>query len=317
MIHKSLKDIENDFRLGKITKAEYIHKMHDIHSILFDYAQFIKNKDIKRIEIEDDSIIMISRENNIILSTDKFDERAIPLEILNFCFYEKNETDMILRIVKDCETILDIGANIGWYSINISNMNNKANIFAFEPIPNTFNYLMKNINQNNSSNIHAYNFGFSDVKKDLIFYYYKEGPGNSSIRNLSGRNDVKKILCKVEKMDDFVQEKDIIVDFIKCDVEGAELLVLKGGIETILRDKPIIFTELLRKWSRNFNYHPNEVIMLLKGIGYKCFTIQKEELKEFHEMDDNTVETNFLFLNPTKHNELIKNHAENFQNNSI
>jgi FkbM family methyltransferase len=301
----NLIEIERDFKDGKITKEEYISKMHEIHAILFDYADFIVNRDIKKIEITNNTVIMESRENNIKLIADKYDERVIPIEILNFGVYEK-EMDMVLKLVSECSTIIDIGANIGWYSLNMSQKNKYSNIFSFEPIPKTFEYLKSNINLNNASNVHAFNFGFSDEEKDLVFYYYKKGPGNSSLMNLSEREDVEQIICKVKKLDNFVSREGLTIDFIKCDVEGAELFVFKGGFETIKKDKPIIFTELLRKWSAKFDYHPNEVIDLLREIGYKCFTIGENSLFEFEKMDEDTIQTNFIFLNTEKHSKLIK-----------
>ena len=54
------------------------------------------------------------------------------------------------------------------------------------------------------------------------------------------------------------------IDFIKCDVEGNELSVIQGGEKLIKSHKPIILLELLRKWSARFNFHPNEVIELLR-----------------------------------------------------
>ena len=248
MVSMNLKEIERNFNDGKINKEEYIHKMHEIHTSLFDYADFIKNKDIKKIVITDDKVTMVSRESDIKLFVDEYDERVIPIEILNFGVYEK-ETDMVLKLSNGCSTIMYIGANIGWYSINMSQKNKYSNIFSFEPIPKTFEYLKKNININNASNVNVFNFGFSDEEEDLIFYYYKEGPGNSSLMNLTERENIVKIRCKVKKVDSFVSQEGLSIDFIKCDVEGAELFVFKGGFKTIERDKPIIFTELSRKWS--------------------------------------------------------------------
>lgn len=71
------------------------------------------------------------------------------------------------------------------------------------------------------------------------------------------------VQCKLRTLDDYTAETKIRVDFIKCDVEGAELLVFKGAIDTIARDKPVIFSEILRKWSAKFNYNPNEIFDLL------------------------------------------------------
>jgi hypothetical protein len=110
----------------------------------------------------------------------------------------------------------------------------------------------------------------------------------------------------VRTIDEFSAEKGLKVDFIKCDVEGAELFVFQGGVKTISRDKPVIFTEMVRKWSAKFNYHPNQIIELLRGIGYRCFRAEGNALVEFPVMDENTAETNFFFLHALKHAGLIE-----------
>jgi FkbM family methyltransferase len=82
---------------------------------------------------------------------------------------------------------------------------------------------------------------FSSKAGESSFYYYLEGSGNASSANLTGRTDVKCVQCKVRTLDDYNAGNGARVDFVKCDVEGAELLVFQGGIETIKRDKPIVF----------------------------------------------------------------------------
>jgi hypothetical protein len=96
------------------------------------------------------------------------------------------------------------------------------------------------------------------------------------------------------------------VDFIKCDVEGAELLVFQGGQQTIARDLPIVFSEILRKWSAKFGYHPNDIFQLFHSLGYRSFSVAGSWLKPFEAMDATTLETNFFFLHATKHAELIR-----------
>ena len=113
----------------------------------------------------------------------------------------------------------------------------------------------------------------------------------------------------MQKLDDFVNEKKLRLDFIKCDVEGAELFVFQGGIRTIEQDKPIIYAELLRKWSAKFNYHPNELINLLRDLGYRCFTAKENKLVEFFNMDDHTIENTFFFIHPQNHEDLIEKYT--------
>jgi FkbM family methyltransferase len=301
-----LKEIEEKFKNKEIDKQEYIKLMHVMHQSLFEYSEFVKGRDIRKIEISDDCVILTSRNNFIKMICDKEDKRIIPVEILNFAYYEKTELDMVMNLADETSTVFDIGANIGWYSLNIAKNKKNTKVFSFEPIPKTFDYLKRNVKLNQIKNIEIFNFGFSYEERDIEFYYYKEGSGNASLANLSDVENIHKIICSVKKLDDFVYENRYSVDFIKCDVEGAELLVLKGGIETIKRDKPIIFMEMLRKWTSKFNYHPNDIIKLLTNEGYRTFTAKKNRLLEFFNMDEDTVETNFFFLHSYKHIDKIK-----------
>ncbi len=289
------------YQRGDMNKQEYIDKMHQLHACLFDYADFIRDTDIVNISISDGLIIMTSRATGIQMLCDRQDKRIALIEILNFGSYEQVEASLMFRLIDQGANVFDIGANVGWYAMNIAKLVKGVQVYAFEPIPATFAYLEQNVRINGFRNIHLHNFGFSDQEQELIFYYYPEGSENASSANLFESPNTQRLTCKVKALDAFVGATRLHVDFIKCDVEGAELLVFQGGIETIKRQRPIIFAEMLRKWSAKFNYHPNDIIALLGDIGYKCFTAQGTHLVEFSVMDENTTETNFFFLHPTKH----------------
>lgn len=301
-----LNEIKEEFLQSKLSKPDFIVKMYDIHKHLFEYSEFMKNTDIKKIEIEDGKVVMSFRSQNLKLFCIPGDERVVPIEVLNFGKnYENSEWQIIKKVVsknlKKDFTFFDIGANIGWYSLVMSRNFPESSIYCFEPIPITYSYLMQNIQLNDIKNINANNFGFANKEEKISFYYYPEGFGNASLKNLSERESVKEVKSQIKKLDNFVLEKNLPVDFIKCDVEGAELFVFEGGLETIKKNKPIIFSEMLRKWSKQFNYHPNKIIELLGSIGYQCYSISEEGLKLFTEMDENTIETDYLFIDPKKH----------------
>jgi len=308
----SLFETKVAYRAGTISKPHYIEAMYQWHRCLFDYADLIRGTDISNIEITDGQVIMTSRTTGIKILCNKDDRRVAPIEILNFDFYEQDDFNMIIQLIRGlCNNprgminFFDIGANIGWYSLNIAKLFKDIRVFAFEPIPGTFNCLKQNIELNELNNIHSHNFGFSNSEQTTVFYYYPEGSGNASSVNLVGRTDIQKISGYLKKLDDFVSDGSLTIDFVKCDVEGAELFVYQGGIESIKRDNPVIFTEMLRKWSAKFNYHPNEIINLLATVGYRCFVTRDEHLVEFYSMDENTIETNFFFLHTVKHIDLI------------
>lgn len=276
-------------------KADFIRQAHVLHKRLFDYAEILKATDIARIEVVDDSVIMTTRDLGIKIFCDQYDERIIPLEIINFGEFEGEELRVMRKIVKNGWTIFDIGANIGWYSLNFAKSFTNSKIVAFEPVPSTYKYLLSNLALNNIGNVEAYNVGLSNIEGVREMYIYREGMGNASLSDLSEREGVEKISAEFDTLDTFVTKHDVKPDFVKCDVEGAELLVFQGGVRTLTKEKPLVFTEILRKWSAKFNYHPNDVIDFFASLGYLCYTIEKDSLVRFGRVDEQTLATNYIF----------------------
>ncbi len=302
----NLNEIKKQHLAGKISKQEYIEQMHSQHLLLYQYADLLKGIDIDSIEILKGEVIMTSKSRGVRLYASRDDMRIASMEMLNFGAYDEHELNVIEKLIPENVAFFDIGANIGWYSLNLARMESQASIYAFEPIPKTFACLQKNIALNEIKNISVYPHGFSDQDDTLTFYYYPEVSGNASLANLSERPDVEQIDCQVVQLDEFMENYSGTVDFIKCDVEGAELFVFKGGIETIKKHKPVIFTEMLRKWAAVHNYHPNEIIDLLDGVGYDCFVLNEDKLTTFSRVDEETIETNFFFLHREKHAAKVK-----------
>jgi len=298
--------IKKEFNEGVINKQQYIDKMYQLHAILFDYSEFIKNTNISKIEIEDDKVIMKFRDSGLKLICLKNDKRVAQLDTLNFGTYEENELIMQINLMEPGFNIFDIGGNIGWYAINIAKRFPNSKIFSFEPIPSTYKILNENIQLNEIKNIESFNFGFSDAGGTFAFYLDPSLSVNASLANVSNNEKIKTVNCNVKKLDDFIAGNNIRIDFIKCDVEGAEKLVFAGGIEVIKKDKPIIFTEMLRKWTSKFNYHPNDIIKLLGEIDYQCFILHKNKLLQFGLVNENTTETNYFFLHKEKHLDKIE-----------
>lgn len=299
----NLEGLRKKYKTGQISKLVFIKKMYEIHKILFDYVEYLKGTDIAKIEISGKGVI-VTTVGGVRLISSKDDIRTASLEILNFSHYELNEMSMAVKLIKkywhDNFTFLDIGGNIGWYAINLSKVFPEMRIHSFEPIPLTYSYLEQNIKMNGSDRVKIYNFGFSDNQRELTFYFDRSNSGNASLENVSGGKEVRKVKSKVDKVDNFVWRKKIRIDFIKCDVEGAEFFVFKGAKKTLMRDKPIILVEMLRKWAAKFNYHPNEIISYFKNLGYLCYTIKNTKLERFSSMDETTVETNFIFIHPDR-----------------
>lgn len=244
---------------------------------------------------------MTTRLDGISIAVDALDHRTVPIEILSFNNYEPVESALVRLLAPHIHTMLDIGANLGWYSLLVHAVNPTASLHAFEPIPSTFKRLVNSCQLNQASSIHCHNYGFSSDPGSFPFYFYPEGSGNASIKNLANREDAQVIECELRTLEQFHAQlpSNSLVDFIKCDVEGNELFVLQGAVPLLRRHKPIILMELLRKWCAPFGYHPNDVFSLLGEIGYAAYAVNTNSiLTPLAEVADDTVETNFIFAHP-------------------
>jgi len=85
--------------------------------------------------------------------------------------YEPVETKLILELVKPGAAILDIGANIGYYSLLFAKLTGPSGqVFAFEPDPYSYDLLQQNILENGYTNIFAFQLGVSDQNEELVLY---------------------------------------------------------------------------------------------------------------------------------------------------
>lgn len=307
-----LKELIEGYKNNKFDKKEYNQLMFNIHEKLIDYCELIKSSMIEKIEINKENIIIDIKynTNNIKMLLHSKDSTAVSIQILNFGEYESEELNMVLKLLGmlDNESVIfDIGANLGWYTLNLKKDMKTRKIYSFEPIKETFDKLKQNVYINEIDENNIFNFGFFNENKKIEFFYDILASGASSLADLREVKTTQKVECNVRRMDDFVKDENINrIDFIKCDVEGSELFVYQGGIESIDRFKPIVFSEMLRKWSNKFGYHPNDIINLFTKIGYQCYVINDKKLKLFTKVDENTIETNYFFLHKQKHLDIIR-----------
>lgn len=307
----NIRKAKKDYKEQKIGKGNFIDKMHEFHRVLFDFSENLKDTEIAKIEIQDDKIVFTTRATEYHPGGCKFyvdvvDKRVTPVDTFNFDMYEKDDSEMLFKLVNDGDTIFDIGANIGWYSNHLAKGFPNSIIYSFEPIPETFNQITANTELNGAKNIRLNNLALSFKKEKLVFFYSPTVTGASSSQNITENQNMTKLEVEADTLDNFMIKNSITkLDFIKCDVEGAEFFVFKGGSETIKKNLPIIFTEMLRKWSAKFGYHPNEIIDYFHNFGYKCFVVKDNKLSLFDQVDENTIETNFFFMHPEKHFDTI------------
>ncbi len=290
---------------GESARAEYAVAMRTCHALLADYAELMRGTDIGAITIRDGQVLMVTRIDGVVIECDPADMGIPPIVALNFHHYERRDAEVLLSLVRDGMTFFDIGANLGWYGLHVAKRFARALVVAFEPVPATFEFLARNIGHNSLANMQAYQWGLFDKPGELVFYVNPGMKGAASAARPTSAADERQT-CVVRTLDAVSAELALDPDVIKMDVEGAELMVLRGGRATIERSQPIIFAEMLRKHAATFGYHPNDIIRYLEELGYRCLTARAGRLENFSTMTDETVETNFVFLHQVRHSERIR-----------
>lgn len=174
-------------------------------------------------------------------------------------YFDRGHLDIMSKYIKKGDTVVDIGANIGNHTLYFANECHAGKIYSFEPIPKTFEILEKNIEINNLQDIVTlHNVGLADNNTNgAIRGWDKTNIGGTRL-GIATKNDKKTIpLRTLDSID--IPEK---INFIKIDVEAMDTYVLRGAINRIKKDKPVIEME-------SFPEERVESEAILKSLGYK------------------------------------------------
>jgi FkbM family methyltransferase len=299
----SLSDLRRGFEAGRVPRDSYWQQAQVIHRRLRDYFTLMENGTVKEIRIRRAELV-VELEGGVRMAWDPDDLRTAPSVLVNHGTYEATELRALLRIAEQCEVVFDIGANVGWYAVNLARVVSPrgGRVYAFEPIPTTFSSLQRNIALNNLAHaITAEPIALGDAPGNADFFVPRvTGSVAASRRQILTTEDNARIGARVETVDDVASRLNLSrLDLVKCDVEGGELMMLRGAQRTIDRFRPVLFLEMLRKWSRAYDYHPDDIIAFLARLGYRCFAVTDNGLAETKHVDEECVHTNFLFFQET------------------
>jgi FkbM family methyltransferase len=302
-----LKNCEHRLVVNKnklfMDKAELLRKLDiaaEFSNKLSEFRKLLGDSDKVQVIFTETEVRIYQVETGAYFIWDISDPRTAVACLAISGEYEPRETSLICKITKHCKIVIDVGANVGYYAINIPLMSpNVQNLYAFEPLLEAYEQLRKNILINGlGARVFPINRAISDENMELELFI-PEVFGTSATSSVQLHPEVvnMSVIVKAVSLNEMYDEGVITgCDFLKIDVEGAEKFVLEGSMSMLEREKPVILAEILRKWSQAQGYDANEIILLLKSIGYRCFAVG-ESLSEVFNMSDDLEETNFLFLN--------------------
>jgi len=135
--------------------------------------------------------------------------------------YEPFETELVKKEIKKGDVVLDLGANIGYYTLIFGKLVGKrGKVFAFEPDPTNFSLLKKNVEMNGYKNVELVQKAVSNKTGKIKLYLCEDNKGDHRIYNShDGRQSIE---IEAIRLDDYFKNYNGAVDFIKMDIQGAE-----------------------------------------------------------------------------------------------
>lgn len=204
-------------------------------------------------------------------------EGAVPWELWSGYDFERHELELILTLLQPGMTFVDVGANVGLFSIPAARKLQHGRVLAFEPCSWTYQRLLRNARLNNITNLLPVHTALGDRVGEALLQV--NVPGKDGLNTL-GRPihpDSQVIATEpvsIATLDALLLQHNVShVDVMKVDVEGAELFVFRGAMSLLSGpNAPLILYEssLL---SKGFDYHPIEQVWLLEKCGYSFFVM--------------------------------------------
>lgn len=186
---------------------------------------------------------------------------------------ESHFVELVTKILKPGDVVLDLGGNIGTHSLFMSNLVlDSGRVITFEPQSLTYSILQNNVLLNNRKNIYTYKFACSDRDFETIsmqpFNFVGDSINNGALRvDLNGSAGD---LALTRAIDSFNFEK---LNFIKMDIQGSEVKALTGAKKTISKHKPYMFIEIEQQHLLAMNTSAKELIELILSLGYSLYRI--------------------------------------------
>lgn len=188
-------------------------------------------------------------------------------------YHQKYEMELFKNAVRDGDTVVDIGANVGFYSLAASPLVGiNGNVFAFEPQQNNWDSLLKNIEVNGYRNITPVCKAVSDKVGRAEFYSTKQHLTECGFGN---HDNWVSLVVDTVTLDDYFKGKR--VDVIKMDAEGSESLVYNGMVGVLRDNKHLkLFTEFSIPMMTELDCDPSEYLHNLVASGFKLHYIDFE-----------------------------------------
>jgi FkbM family methyltransferase len=227
--------------------------------------------------------------------------------------FENAETYFVDRFLAPGMTVLDVGAHHGLYTLLSSiRVGRKGRVVAFEPSLRERARLKRHIQFNGCRNVQIVPIALSSSSGKSDFFIV-EGTSDycNSLRPPAVQDKTRQVEVEVTTLDEFLAKTPMeAVDFIKLDVEGGELDVLKGATKLLCSNtRPVLLVEVYDIRTEPWQYQAREIVQFLNGLGYCWFSLTEDGLPHPIAADHKKYDANLIAVPKEKISKFIETMA--------
>jgi FkbM family methyltransferase len=222
----------------------------------------------------------------------ELDLREFVQQFIYYNVWEPHVRQVLLSILRPGQTLFDIGANVGYYTLlGAEAVGAGGAIHAFEANPKVFKVLRENVERNRFHKLSLNQVALTDANGQIEFSIDNVNPGSSSISG-RGASSVTRVSVPSLILDSYVDRNSVTsVDVIKIDVEGSEVMVFRGGKQTLSRFRPDIVGEFSKDMMTRESGGGEELVELFASLGYRAFRLERDgaapiPIHEIYEADE-------------------------------
>lgn len=177
------------------------------------------------------------------------------------------------RFVREGDVTLDIGANSGFHTVCLSGIvGDTGFVHAFEPVVFNYNKLVTNLHLNGIQNVATHPYALGNINEKHLMNVIREGEFEQGNHSLAANEKIEGVLkdkvepteVQVHRLDDVLDDQLTRLDFIKIDVEGFEIEVLRGAQKLLDKFQPIIIMEWVEERMRHIGVNPKDFLPIFR-----------------------------------------------------